>query len=145
MKVKPAREIRSAEVATLPAPAPFPGSDMPPSDYHNLQSSDEDIQDTWDIFAGLRALFEPPITGQGLTVVRLGKSENSQQPALIEAMEYIRQFLGKIVVVKLGGSILDDMALQARDRMHSTCKEAASIALKAKVKKKWQNQDLFEV
>ena len=32
--------------------------------------------------------------------------------ALIEAMEYIRQFLGKIVVVKLGGSILDDMALQ---------------------------------
>ena len=32
--------------------------------------------------------------------------------ALIEAMEYIRKFLGRIVVVKLGGSILDDMALQ---------------------------------
>lgn len=32
--------------------------------------------------------------------------------ALIEAMEYIRQFRGKIVVVKLGGSILDDTALQ---------------------------------
>ena len=32
--------------------------------------------------------------------------------ALIEAMAYIRKFLGRIVVVKLGGSILDDMALQ---------------------------------
>jgi acetylglutamate kinase len=32
--------------------------------------------------------------------------------ALIEAMEYIRKFSGKIVVVKLGGSILDDMAQQ---------------------------------
>jgi acetylglutamate kinase len=28
--------------------------------------------------------------------------------ALIEAMEYIRQFRGRIVVVKLGGSVLDD-------------------------------------
>jgi acetylglutamate kinase len=32
--------------------------------------------------------------------------------ALIEAMEYIRRFRDKIVVVKLGGSILDDMELQ---------------------------------
>lgn len=32
--------------------------------------------------------------------------------ALIEAMEYIRSFKGKIVVVKLGGSILDDPDLQ---------------------------------
>jgi acetylglutamate kinase len=32
--------------------------------------------------------------------------------ALIEAMEYIRKFRGKIVVVKLGGSILDDAAQQ---------------------------------
>jgi len=32
--------------------------------------------------------------------------------ALIEAMEYIRRFSGKIVVVKLGGSILDDMEQQ---------------------------------
>ncbi len=32
--------------------------------------------------------------------------------ALIEAMEYIRKFHGRIVVVKLGGSILDDLALQ---------------------------------
>jgi acetylglutamate kinase len=32
--------------------------------------------------------------------------------ALIEAMEYIRKFRGKIVVVKLGGSILDDMEQQ---------------------------------
>lgn len=32
--------------------------------------------------------------------------------ALIEAMEYIRSFKGKIVVVKLGGSILDDLELQ---------------------------------
>ncbi len=32
--------------------------------------------------------------------------------ALIEAMAYIRKFLGRIVVVKLGGSILDDIALQ---------------------------------
>jgi acetylglutamate kinase len=34
--------------------------------------------------------------------------------ALIEAMEYIRQFRGKIVVVKLGGSILDEMCLQKK-------------------------------
>lgn len=34
--------------------------------------------------------------------------------ALIEAMEYIRGFKGKIVVVKLGGSILDDMDLQKK-------------------------------
>jgi len=32
--------------------------------------------------------------------------------ALIEAMAYIRKFLGRIVVVKLGGSILDDIELQ---------------------------------
>ncbi|MHC4552475.1 MAG: acetylglutamate kinase [Planctomycetota bacterium] len=34
--------------------------------------------------------------------------------ALIEAMEYIRGFKGKIVVVKLGGSILDDIDLQTK-------------------------------
>ena len=32
--------------------------------------------------------------------------------ALIEAMEYIRRFRGRMVVVKLGGSVLDDAALQ---------------------------------
>lgn len=31
--------------------------------------------------------------------------------ALIEAMEYIRRFRGRMVVVKLGGSVLDDTAL----------------------------------
>jgi len=34
--------------------------------------------------------------------------------ALVEAMEYIRLFRGKIVVVKLGGSILDDLQLQKK-------------------------------
>jgi len=34
--------------------------------------------------------------------------------ALIEAMEYIHQFRGRIVVVKLGGSVLDDTALQKK-------------------------------
>jgi len=34
--------------------------------------------------------------------------------ALIEAMEYIRRFRGRIVVVKLGGSILDDTSLQKK-------------------------------
>jgi acetylglutamate kinase len=34
--------------------------------------------------------------------------------ALIEAMEYIRRFRGRIVVVKLGGSILEDTALQKK-------------------------------
>ncbi|MFC1676386.1 acetylglutamate kinase [Planctomycetota bacterium] len=34
--------------------------------------------------------------------------------ALIEAMEYIRRFSGRIVVVKLGGSVLDDVALQKK-------------------------------
>jgi acetylglutamate kinase len=34
--------------------------------------------------------------------------------ALIEAMEYIRQFRGRIVVVKLGGSVLDDTCLQKK-------------------------------
>lgn len=34
--------------------------------------------------------------------------------ALIEAMEYIRQFRGRMVVVKLGGSVLDDAALQRK-------------------------------
>jgi acetylglutamate kinase len=34
--------------------------------------------------------------------------------ALIEAMEYIRRFRGKIVVVKLGGSILDDEQLRRK-------------------------------
>ncbi len=34
--------------------------------------------------------------------------------ALIEAMEYIRKFSGKIVVVKLGGSVLDDAELQRK-------------------------------
>lgn len=34
--------------------------------------------------------------------------------ALIEAMEYIRKFRGKIVVVKLGGSVLDDAGLQKK-------------------------------
>ncbi len=34
--------------------------------------------------------------------------------ALIEAMEYIRRFRGRIVVVKLGGSVLDDACLQKK-------------------------------
>ena len=34
--------------------------------------------------------------------------------ALIEAMEYIRRFRGKIVVVKLGGSVLDEVCLQKK-------------------------------
>ena len=34
--------------------------------------------------------------------------------ALIEAMEYIRQFRNKIVVVKLGGSVLEDAGLQKK-------------------------------
>lgn len=33
---------------------------------------------------------------------------------MIEAMEYIRQFRGRIVVVKLGGSVLDDTCLQKK-------------------------------
>jgi acetylglutamate kinase len=38
----------------------------------------------------------------------------SKAKALIEAMEYIRGFRGRIVVVKLGGSVLDDSALQEK-------------------------------
>lgn len=34
--------------------------------------------------------------------------------ALIEAMEYIRRFRDRIVVVKLGGSVLDDLELQRK-------------------------------
>ena len=34
--------------------------------------------------------------------------------ALIEAMEYIRRFRGRIVVVKLGGRVLEDAALQKK-------------------------------
>ena len=34
--------------------------------------------------------------------------------ALIEAMEYIRSFRGRLVVVKLGGSVLDDNSLQKK-------------------------------
>ena len=34
--------------------------------------------------------------------------------ALIEAMEYIRSFRGRLVVVKLGGSVLDDDSLQKK-------------------------------
>ncbi len=34
--------------------------------------------------------------------------------ALIEAMEYIRSFRGRIVVVKLGGSVLDDIGLRKK-------------------------------
>jgi acetylglutamate kinase len=34
--------------------------------------------------------------------------------ALIEAMEYIRSFRGRIVVVKLGGSVLEDISLQKK-------------------------------
>jgi acetylglutamate kinase len=34
--------------------------------------------------------------------------------ALIEAMEYIRRFSGRIVVVKLGGSVLDEACLQKK-------------------------------
>jgi acetylglutamate kinase len=34
--------------------------------------------------------------------------------ALIEAMEYIRSFRGRIVVVKLGGSVLDDISLRKK-------------------------------
>ena len=34
--------------------------------------------------------------------------------ALIEAMSYIRRFRGRIVVVKLGGSVLDDTGLQKK-------------------------------
>ena len=40
------------------------------------------------------------------------KEAIAKADALIEAMPYIRKFRGRIVVVKLGGSILDDVALQ---------------------------------
>ncbi|MFA5238915.1 MAG: acetylglutamate kinase [Phycisphaerae bacterium] len=42
------------------------------------------------------------------------KEAITKADALIEAMEYIRKFRGKIVVVKLGGSILDDICLQKK-------------------------------
>ena len=38
----------------------------------------------------------------------------SKAKALIEAMEYIRGFRGRIVVVKLGGSVLDDAPLREK-------------------------------
>lgn len=42
------------------------------------------------------------------------ESAIAKAAALIEAMEYIRSFADKIVVVKLGGSILDDPDLQTK-------------------------------
>ncbi len=42
------------------------------------------------------------------------KEAITKADALIEAMEYIRQFRGKIVVVKLGGSILDEACMQKK-------------------------------
>jgi len=42
------------------------------------------------------------------------KKAIAKASALIEAMEYIRQFRGRIVVVKLGGSVLDETALQKK-------------------------------
>lgn len=38
----------------------------------------------------------------------------TKSAALVEAMEYIRQFRGKIIVVKLGGSVLDNLELQKK-------------------------------
>ena len=38
--------------------------------------------------------------------------------ALIEAMEYIRAFRGRIVVVKLGGSVIDDESLRNEINNH---------------------------
>jgi acetylglutamate kinase len=46
--------------------------------------------------------------------IRQVKEAIAKAGALIEAMEYIHQFRGRIVVVKLGGSILDDAALQKK-------------------------------
>jgi len=46
--------------------------------------------------------------------IRQVKEAIAKAGALIEAMEYIRQFRGRIVVVKLGGSILDDVSLQKK-------------------------------
>ncbi len=42
------------------------------------------------------------------------KEAIAKSDALIEAMEYIRRFSGRIVVVKLGGSVLDDLGLQKK-------------------------------
>ena len=42
------------------------------------------------------------------------KEAITKADALIEAMGYIRQFRGQIVVVKLGGSVLDDTCLQRK-------------------------------
>src|SRR4030043_88777 len=42
------------------------------------------------------------------------KEAITKADALIEAMEYIRRFRGKIVVVKLGGSILDETCMQKK-------------------------------
>ncbi|MFC1994906.1 S8 family serine peptidase [Chloroflexota bacterium] len=94
LKVKPAQEMRSAGVAAPPArvPVPFPGADMLASDFNQLQSSDEDIQNTWDIFAGLRALFEPPITGQGLTVAVLDSGVRKTHQSLVNRVVYEKNF-----------------------------------------------------
>ena len=42
------------------------------------------------------------------------KDAIAKSGALIEAMEYIRRFRGKIVVVKLGGSVLDEPVLRKK-------------------------------
>jgi acetylglutamate kinase len=58
-------------------------------------------------------------TLQGLFKRRFSKVVSMEEAiakagALIEAMEYIRRFRGRIVVVKLGGSVLDDTSLQKK-------------------------------
>jgi len=42
------------------------------------------------------------------------KEAITKAAALIEAMQYFRRFRGRIVVVKLGGSIIDDICLQKK-------------------------------
>ncbi len=48
--------------------------------------------------------------------------------ALIEAMEYIRRFKGKIIVVKLGGSVLDD--LDAQEKMLTDIVFMATVGMR---------------
>jgi serine protease AprX len=92
--LKPVKEMRSAQVVAPSVPAPKPHPDYPmPSRYGLLQELvTAQGQSIWDDYTEFRALFDPPLTGEGLTVAVLDSGIRKSHNALSSKVVYERNF-----------------------------------------------------
>lgn len=72
LKIRAVREVRATEGAVIEVePQPYPGAPMPSVFGGQQAVIAAEATTVWDIFAELRSLFSPPLSGAGLTVAVL--------------------------------------------------------------------------